>query len=186
MVMMMGPSSIPTTDLETVQVNSDLQLSTVLTQGQPTLAVSGIPLSQLAQSPANLFPQLFLTPAQKQLHKQLKFKSQQLQQTILRQQEELRQITEELTLAQQFMPITDAATPGTQMLMMNPTFTSQTTDVHNTPSTSQFNILQHPVTIQQPVQQQFLPFQILPTTSGQILRQSPSSSTPNVHQQPQQ
>lgn len=64
-----------------------------------------------------MFPQLFLTPAQKQLHKQLKFKSQQLQQTILRQQEELRQITEELTLAQQFMPITDAATPGKNFFM---------------------------------------------------------------------
>lgn len=53
-----------------------------------------------------------MTPAQRQLHKQLQFKSQQLQQTILRQQEELRQITEELALAHQFMPIADATNSG--------------------------------------------------------------------------
>lgn len=69
------------------------------------------------------------------------------------------------------------------MLMMNPTtFTSPTTEIPSTPSTSQFNILSQPITIQQPVQQQFLPFQILPTTHGQILRQSSNSNTSNTHQ----
>lgn len=159
------------------------QISTVLNQGQPTLAVSGLSLPQgLSQASPNFFPQLFMTPAQRQLHKQLQFKSQQLQQTILRQQEELRQITEELALAHQFMPIADATNSGNQMLMMNPTtFTSPTTEIPSTSSTSQFNILPQPITIQQPVQQQFLPFQILPTTHGPILRRSSNPNTSNTH-----
>lgn len=46
-------------------------------------------------------PQLFLTPVQRQLYQQLQEKSQQLQQTILRQQAELQQITHQLSLAKQ-------------------------------------------------------------------------------------
>lgn len=190
MMVMMAPPTIPTTDLETVQVSPDLQISTVLNPGQTTLAVSELSLPQgVAQTSTALLPQLFMTPAQRQLHKQLQFKSQQLQQTILRQQEELRQITEELSLAHQFMPISDSANTGAQMLMMNPaTFTTPTTEIPSTSSTAQFNLLPQPITIQQPVPQQFLPFQILPTSHGQILCQSPSSSTSNnsTHKQQQQ
>ena len=45
--------------------------------------------------------QLFLTPVQRQLYQQLQEKSQQLQQAILRQQAELQQITQQLSLAKQ-------------------------------------------------------------------------------------
>jgi hypothetical protein len=55
----------------------------------------------LKQQSLTLFFQLFLTPVQQQLYHQLQEKSQQLQQAILRQQTELRQITQQLNLAKQ-------------------------------------------------------------------------------------
>lgn len=55
---------------------------------------------------------LFLTPAQKFLHDQLVQKSEQLQDTIRRQQEELRQITQQLAQAQ-------TTTPSTLITMQN-------------------------------------------------------------------
>jgi hypothetical protein len=55
----------------------------------------------LKQQSLTLFFQLFLTPVQRQLLHQLQEKSQQLQQAILRQQTELRQITQQLNLAKQ-------------------------------------------------------------------------------------
>lgn len=54
-----------------------------------------------------------LTPIQKQLHEQLREKSQKLQQAILKQQEELQQITQQLAMAQQGMPpLPDTSIPN--------------------------------------------------------------------------
>ncbi|KAK3602792.1 hypothetical protein CHS0354_026342 [Potamilus streckersoni] len=46
-------------------------------------------------------PQLHMTPIQRQLHEQLKQKARQVQEAIIRQQEELRKITDQLSLNRQ-------------------------------------------------------------------------------------
>lgn len=73
-------------------------LVTMESQLGPTPSTSTTQLSPEIQPTS---PQLFLTPVQQQLYRQLQDKAQQLQSAIVRQQTELQQITQQLSFAKQ-------------------------------------------------------------------------------------
>lgn len=114
--------------------------------------------------PKSPVPQLFLTPIQKQLHEQLREKSQKLQQAILKQQEELQQITQQLAMAQQGMPPlpdTSIPNPGAPVLMNPPIGATVMTSAPLNVSAG-FPMQMSVTPSLPPEQQQFIPFQLLP------------------------
>ncbi|KAK7486996.1 hypothetical protein BaRGS_00021812, partial [Batillaria attramentaria] len=98
--------------------------------GQAVTCPGSIPTSPVVSPPAQ--NNIFLTPAQKLLHDQLLQKSELLQSTIRRQQEELMQITQQLAQAQVppqpgLMDMQNAATPSSTtplLLAHNPSVTA--------------------------------------------------------------
>ncbi|XP_061188933.1 circadian locomoter output cycles protein kaput-like [Saccostrea echinata] len=122
---------------------------------------SQLPVIDGQKSPSQT-PQLFLTPIQKQLHEQLREKSQKLQQAILQQQEELQQITRQLAMAQQgILPLPDVPNPGTPVIMNPP---ARAAVINTTPVNASVGFpLQTPVSTALPQeQQQFSLFQLMP------------------------
>ncbi|XP_064609860.1 neuronal PAS domain-containing protein 2-like isoform X2 [Liolophura sinensis] len=148
-------------------------LSPLVSQS-PTSTVTPLPLSSPSLSspqPRPLVPsQVYLTPAQQHLHKQLQQKSQLLQQAILQQQEELRLINSQLAISapttqqqQQAVDTTGHMVVGSppQAFQRMSTFASpigpQTTATPTSTVSSQMESA-HEIASQQ---QQFYPFQFL-------------------------
>ncbi|XP_062566627.1 circadian locomoter output cycles protein kaput-like [Saccostrea cucullata] len=122
---------------------------------------SQLPVIDGQKSPSQA-PQLFLTPIQKQLHEQLREKSQKLQQAILQQQEELQQITRQLAMAQQgILPLPELPSPGTPVIMNPPV---RAAVINTTPVNASAGFpLQTPVSTALPQEQpQFSLFQLMP------------------------
>ncbi|KAJ8298453.1 hypothetical protein KUTeg_024984 [Tegillarca granosa] len=123
--------------------------------------------------------QIFLTPIQQQLHEQLRQKSIRLQQAIIRQQEELRQITQQLNLTQQgMMPIIPVPSPGSPLIISPAPVTTMGDNSMlqgiQLPAVSQMMSL-HPqaqLTLDQP---HFMPFHSLQQESDSFFSQGSES-----------
>ncbi|XP_067663348.1 neuronal PAS domain-containing protein 2-like isoform X1 [Haliotis asinina] len=161
------------------------QLSRV-TMGDAVSVVPSLSPAPVMSPQENLLqqPQIFMTRAQRLLHDQLLHKSEQLQDAIRHQQEELRQITEQLTRAQHLSaPVVQGPPDTSHSLILQPqvqpmTMAAAGQQVMMIPQMSTLSVIkqpqqQHPqqiqlhqqVQIQQVQQHQLqpcLPFQIVP------------------------
>ncbi|KAK3100643.1 hypothetical protein FSP39_022964 [Pinctada imbricata] len=156
-----------------------------------TMLNSAVQVQGMIQSPdtTGLPPQLHLTPIQRQLHEQLREKSLKLQKTIMKQQEELQQIIQQLAMAQQgVFPMLAITTgnPGafdTQPIVQQPKTVNAPMTVGMQGHPMQMPGLGPVIPIQPapqvPHDQQFLPFQLMPQEAEYMLSyssESPQSS----------
>lgn len=95
-------------------------LVTMESQQGPTPSTSTTQMTPVVEPTS---PQLFLTPVQQQLYRQLQDKAQQLQSAIVRQQTELQQITQQLSFAKQgglTVPVMSSCQPIVASVSVSP------------------------------------------------------------------
>lgn len=82
-----------------VATNTDTSSIAVIASNPSMISIS--PINMVGSPPSNVY----MTPVQRQLHEQLQRKAGQVQSAILRQQEELRKIHQQLLFAQGSLPV---------------------------------------------------------------------------------